>query len=337
MKRFLACLAVVAFVLMSCSAPPTEQQPPPEDASPSSWRHKERCRHRSYRHSRRLCRRGPLPSTTTTTTRPPRSTTTTTTAPPRTTTTTTTTPPSTTTPDPGQGQPVGPSGNFRLAWSDEFNGSRLDTSKWRPNWLGGSDSAVTPPVNSLELSCYDPGHVRVSGGLLHLTADTNTPSGCRTRNGSARYASGLVQTNGRYNFTYGYVEARINIPGTCSRGENWPAFWTNGQSWPRDGEIDIMEVLGGSATWHYHWGGGSAGGRGDHLSCESGWHTFGVLWEPGRLTFYYDGRQVGSHTRGVVSTRHYIILNHALSSEISPPVVVPSTLQVDWVRHWVRQ
>ncbi len=242
-------------------------------------------------------------------------------------------------PNVGSRQPLGPGGSWNLKFADEFDGSSLDLSKWRPNWLAGSDTARTPPVNSAELSCYDPAQVRVSGGMLHLTAErlSSPRSGCVLRNGSsASYASGLVQTNSDYRFTYGYVEARMFLPGPSSRPENWPAFWTNGQSWPRDGEIDVMEVLGGEPRWHYHNSGGSQGSRFDLISPKAGWHTFGALWEPGRITFYYDGREVGSTTQGVVSAPHYIILNHALSTEISGPIVAPSTLRVDYVRHWQR-
>ena len=149
----------------------------------------------------------------------------------------------------------------------------------------------------------------------------------------------MIQSNGKYRMTTGYLEFRVNLPGTCSTGHNWSAVWTNGTNWPEDGEIDVMEVLDGTANWHYHWDSGghrSNGGRGDYLSCESGWHTFGVDRTASRLDFYYDGRLVGSQTQGVVSDPHYIIVNYALSSDISPPVIVPSQLQVDYVRHFQR-
>ena len=265
-------------------------------------------------------------------------------APPPSTTTTTVPPAPEPAPAPppasaGSRQPLGPGGNWTLRFADEFDGSSLDLSKWRPNWLGGSDSERTPPVNTAELSCYDPAQVRVSGGMLHLTAErlSSPRQGCVLRNGSpAQYASGLVQTNSDYRFTYGYVEARMYLPGPSGHPENWPAFWTNGQSWPRDGEIDVMEVLGGEPRWHFHHSGGSQGSKFDLVTPKAGWHTFGALWEPGRITFYYDGREVGSTTQGVTSSPHYIILNHALSSSISGPVVTPSTLRVDYVRHWQR-
>ena len=53
-------------------------------------------------------------------------------------------------------------GTWRLAWQDEFDGSALDLTKWRPNWLAGSDTAVTKPINSAELSCADPAQVSVA-------------------------------------------------------------------------------------------------------------------------------------------------------------------------------
>lgn len=131
------------------------------------------------------------------------------------------------------------------------------------------------------------------------------------------------------------------LPGSNGSPENWPAFWSNGQTWPRDGEIDVMESLGGEPRWHYHYeqnGSHRSIGSGFNLiSPKTGWHTFGALWEPGRITFYYDGRNVGTVTSGVTSKPHYLIINHALSNSISPPVKVPSTLRVDYVRVWKKQ
>lgn len=146
----------------------------------------------------------------------------------------------------------------------------------------------------------------------------------------------MIQSNGHFRYTTGYVEARVFLPGTTSKAENWSAWWSNGDRWPQDGEIDIMEVLDGSATWHYHWSGGSNGGRGNHISPENGWHTFGAYRQSNRIDFYYDGRLIGSQTQGMTNSPHYLILNHALSSEISPPVVVPSTMLVDYVRVFER-
>jgi len=55
----------------------------------------------------------------------------------------------------------------------------------------------------------------------------------------------MVNSNGKFNYTYGYLEARVWLSGTGAIS-NWPAVWTDGQSWPADGELDVMEGLSAS-------------------------------------------------------------------------------------------
>src|SRR5579871_712054 len=150
----------------------------------------------------------------------------------------------TSTPAPSQGVPASPpplsgtSGPWRLIFDDEFSGDTLDTTKWTPFWF--ADGATSNGT------AMDAANVSVAGGTLRL--DLTPTSG------------GLVSSNGKFSFTFGYVEARIDLPGSAGSLSNWPAFWTDGQNWPQDGEIDVMEGLGGAACWHFHSSTGSPGG-----------------------------------------------------------------------------
>ena len=98
--------------------------------------------------------------------------------------------------------------SWTLTFDEEFNGTSLDTDVWSANWLG-APGAVTPPINGAELAAYDPDQVSVYDGSLHLTA-VQSPV---TVNGTEYdYSSGIVQTNGSFEQTYGYFEARIYLP-----------------------------------------------------------------------------------------------------------------------------
>jgi hypothetical protein len=225
--------------------------------------------------------------------------------------------------------PVGIPGSWRKVFGDEFSGSTLDSTKWNPNWLGCS-TCTTKPVNSAELSAYAPSQVSVNGGSLHLTAVQQQT----TVNGTSYpYRSGLVESNGKAQFTYGAFEARIYTPGSGSQIANWPAFWTDGQNWPTDGEMDVMEGLsGGKACYHFH---SDAGGPGGCASGDfTGWHTYGAEWKPGAVTYYYDGKQVGQITTGITSQPMYLILNNAVSDQHGGPIMTPADMMVDYVRVW---
>jgi beta-glucanase (GH16 family) len=230
----------------------------------------------------------------------------------------------------GEAQPVGRDGKWSLVFEDGFEGKSLDRTKWRPNWLGPDDRSITKPVNTEEVSCYDPAQVLVKDGELQLRAEERPCS-------KWSYASGLVQTDRRFNFKFGYVEARIWMPGGAGL---WPAFWTNGQSNPVDGEIDIVEASGTEAgRFHYHYRCGekrcAPGGEVAIEGATKGWHVYAVEWSPGSIVWYYDGRKVYERREGVTASAHYIILNLGLRRDRGG-YALPATMRTDYVRVWQR-
>jgi beta-glucanase (GH16 family) len=240
-------------------------------------------------------------------------------------TTTTTVRATTTTVVSNSPQPVGNiSGNWNLAFGSEFNGPALDSSQWSTGWFG---SGITKGINSAEIECMDPSQVTIANGALNLTAiaKTETCSGV-----TQPYTSGMVTTNGRFNFTYGFMEARIWLPGTTSISD-WPAFWADGQSWPTNGENDVVEGLGGIAQAHFHNASGALGPLTGRGTFTGGWHTFAADWEPGSVTYFYDGVKLGSFTSGITSAPMYLILDMAVSGS---SVFTPATMKVDYVRVW---
>lgn len=203
---------------------------------------------------------------------------------------------------------------------------------WQTGWFG---SGVTAPIAPSELACYNPANVTLPGdGSVHL-ALTDTPSTC----GGVQkpYTGALLSSNpsdgragGGFQYTYGVLEARVYVPASGSQTANWPAVFTDGQSWPTDGEDDVMEGLSGELCFHFH---SPSGGPGQCVAgAAAGWHTFASDWEPGSVTYYYDGVRVGQITTGVTSSPMYIILVNTTSA--ASPQVAPAAMRVDYVRVW---
>ena len=120
-----------------------------------------------------------------------------------------------------------PSG-YKLVWSDEFEGSALDTSKWEYN-IGAEPYWGN---NELEFYTKRQENVYVENGLLHIRAKKESYGG-------KDYTSGRIVTRRKFDFKYGFVEARIALP----RGMGiWPAFWMLAANDQSD-EIDIIEAV----------------------------------------------------------------------------------------------
>ena len=89
---------------------------------------------------------------------------------------------------------------YRLVWSDEFNGNAIDTSKWGYDIGGGGWGN-----NELEYYTDRSNNAYVSNGVLHIRA-------LKESYGGRSYTSARLLSKGKYEFQYGYVEARIALP-----------------------------------------------------------------------------------------------------------------------------
>jgi len=225
--------------------------------------------------------------------------------------------------------PKDPGGTYTTTFFDDFTGSGLDRNKWRVVRTGTEMN----PVNGESQAYVDSAdNIRTENGSLVL--QSKYCKGCtRTPAGTFDFTSGRIDTNTKFDFTYGKVSARMKLP----VGDGfWPAFWMLGSdvdnpdvSWPGSGETDIMENIG-YGDWTssaLHGPGYSADGNiGARQTYANGgradeWHTYGVEWTPEGMTFTVDDRVVQTTSRSKLeSTRgkwvfdhnQYVILNLAL-------------------------
>jgi beta-glucanase (GH16 family) len=238
--------------------------------------------------------------------------------------------------------PLGQTGHWQLVFADEFTGKVLDASKWTTCWSYGC--ATTKPN-----VWYSAKNVIMGNGIVRLRAD-NQPQHQHGR--VIPYTSGMISTGAgpdgsapRFTAQYGYFEARVRVP--AGRGL-WPAFWMLTPE-QRPPEIDIMEVLSKEPSQvhlHYHYIDGSGvlqdyGKAWDDGDFSTGWHTFGVDWQPDAIIWYVNGIERNRYEGKYIAAEPlYLILNlqvggkDSWSGPADATTVFPAYYEIDYVRVW---
>lgn len=261
---------------------------------------------------------------------------------------------------------------WSLKFDDEFSGTSLDRTKWGTDWFSGGARYGNDPNNN---GCTDSNNLTVTNGELDLVDKSESVS-CGA--GSYGTAGAIATTNPGsanpgFQYTYGYAEARIWVPGGSNYTNGSPSFWTDGQNWPSTGEIDMLETLDGDGSACMHWHGPNSGSgplaagygittykagqptngcffnttdgvNGDGSGQWAGqWHTYASDWESGIVKFYYDGKYDGcisSYGTGCGAPDSGWASAYITNSPmylilgIGTGSGLPATQRVDYVRVW---
>lgn len=197
-----------------------------------------------------------------------------------------------------------------LVFEDNFKGDKLNTKKWSViPYEDGTAHIAWKRYQSQDAKLY-----RFTGKSLQLRGEFGQH---RSQNNpdapQPTYACAGIWSRDTFSFRFGKVEVKARFDGVQGC---WPAIWlmpTNGESWPKSGEIDLMEHLNDDnsvyQTVHFCNEGGGATSRTSHKSFDelkladsSAWHTYGMEWTPDGITFTIDG--VTTATRTAAETRH---------------------------------
>ncbi len=242
-----------------------------------------------------------------------------------TTTSTTTTSTTTTSTTPTRGDvPYGPRGDWRLVFSDDFAGTTLDTANWSTCYYWGCTNG-----GNKELEWYQPSQVTVQDGTVSLTVFPERTHG-------EEYVSGMLSSYGKFSFLYGYAQIVAKLP--LGQGL-WSAFWTEpeNRTWPP--EIDIMEnwAQADSVNLYVHY---DTANNFDSSTvylptASSAFHTYGVDWEPGSVTWYVDGFRWASFAVSITQPE-YLIADLAVDGNLPPDSAVrfPQSLVIRSIEVW---
>lgn len=244
-------------------------------------------------------------------------------------------------------------GPWKLVWADEFDGAKLDYSKWavEENAHGGGNGEK-------QFFVERPESVRVENGHLVIEARKDR---FESMGQIREYTSARLRTKHRAEWKFCRVEVRAQLP--AGRGI-WPAIWmlpteTKYGGWAASGEIDIMELVGHEpnkvhGTLHY----GSKWPKNTHTGkffvLEKGtfaedFHVFAMEWEPDAIRWYVDGKLYQTQTKwnsdggpfpAPFDQAFHLILNVSVGGQWPGPpdarTVFPQRMLVDYARVYQR-
>ena len=238
---------------------------------------------------------------------------------------------------------------YSLTWSDEFSGTEINDDNWGYD-IGGSG------WGNNELQYHTNRNAYLKEGLLVIRAQQEAYRG-------KNYTSSRLKTQGKQNFKYGRIDVRARLPEGAGI---WPALWMLGENitdvgWPKSGEIDIMEMVGGNSpqdkhpngdrTAHgtMHWNNNGLNGSYSPVntgkseilstSLSEEFHVFSIQWDVNGIGWYIDDAQYSYKT--INSTQpfreeFFFIMNIAVGGDWpeSPnsSTVFPQRMVIDYVR-----
>lgn len=186
-----------------------------------------------------------------------------------------------------------PKGYTKLVFQDEFNKAGMpDTTKWVYEKGYIRNGEMQYYTARRRENCY------TADGLLHIVALNDS---ARIDGEIRPVTSASIQTRGKHFWKYCYVEVRAKLPKCLG---SWPAIWMMPEksvygSWPRSGEIDIMEHVGYDPD-KVHFSVHSL--KYNHMintqftshtvmpGTDKEFHVYGLEWKEDSITWFIDGK-----------------------------------------------
>ena len=256
--------------------------------------------------------------------------------------------------------PVSEGDELTLVFSEEFDGPEIDPEVWFFATGDGTEKGLPGGWGNNELQYYLPDNAMIVNGVLEITARRETF-------GDFNYTSARINTEDRFAFKYGRIEASIKMP---SGQGLWPAFWMLSQDsdylcggepcvWAAIGEIDIVEAINLDGTNDneifatIHYGGEFPANQSTSVTytpsvdVTESFNTYALEWDEDEIRWYFNGQLYamqnswnssadGKDFPAPFDQNFHILLNLAVGGNFpgSPNGTTPwpATMAVDWVR-----
>jgi beta-glucanase (GH16 family) len=234
--------------------------------------------------------------------------------------------------------------SWKLVWYDEFNGTKLNKEYW--SFQSGGDGWGN---NELQYYTDRKENCYVENGKLIIRAMNESFE-------NNQFTSARIMTKGKVDFLYGRIDIKARLP----KGKGLlPAFWLlssedNYQDRRKNGEIDIMEMLGANpkviyAVAHYSlneeyksWG----KYENNSIDFSKDFHIYSLEWNRRELKWFIDDKiyyileldKVFNEEYHPFSKRFYLIMNIAIGGDWPgndlSETIFPTQMEIDYVKYY---
>ncbi|WND03584.1 glycoside hydrolase family 16 protein [Temperatibacter marinus] len=238
---------------------------------------------------------------------------------------------------------------WTLVFEDNFDSSTLDSKNWAISHGNGCPELCG--FGNKELQAYNKDNVKLKEGKLILSAHYKQAM-------ERDYQAGKITTEPMGGWKYGKFSVRAKLPKALG---TWPAIWMLPQdwsygSWPKSGEIDIMEHVGFEVdavhgtihTEAYNHSIKTHKGKEVIVKgATEAFHTYTVTWTKDVLIWDIDGQEYFRIPRQKTDTakewpfdqKFHLILNVAVGGTWGGLKGInnaeyPTAMEVDWVKVW---
>ena len=240
---------------------------------------------------------------------------------------------------------------WRCVFSDGFNGSKLNTSKWKV--IKSSESNFGRRNDCYVNSRYN---IAVNSGVLKLvTRRSLLPFTCGSGKNAYRTnaTAALISTYGKFHQARGRIQVRAKFPYTTRRGLQSALYmFPEGGALGAftSGEIDFAEWYSrypDRVIPYLHYSLGLLpSGEVTNVNClvkrVDDWHIYTLEWTKKHIVVRFDGVQCLKNSSGVMLAQFTresflnLMMSQGVGRSNSPDAFTPlrAQMQVDWVRVW---
>jgi len=216
-----------------------------------------------------------------------------------------------------------------LTFSDEFDGEKLDTTKWLTNYYWGEKLLKDRYSVESDLQAYtEKENFEVRNSILKINTKSQKISGkvwSASKGFTTKefnFTSGLINSGNSFRQKYGLFTAKIKLGNPAAKS----AFWMLADKITP--HLDICRTGKGKVWFDYF----SANGNNSKTSLGSKYSNdyfiYSLEWTPDKLVWKINGAEVFTQTSDIPQDAMYVLLAGGLDK----PINGMTSMEIDWVR-----